>query len=32
MLLIGIVAALRIRPDRALSEVTPPLAEAPAAP
>ncbi|WP_175731852.1 MFS transporter [Burkholderia ambifaria] len=32
MLLIGIVAALRIRPDRALSEATPPLAEAPVAP
>ncbi|WP_241284889.1 MFS transporter [Burkholderia cenocepacia] len=32
MLLIGIVAALRIRPDRALSESMPALADAPAAP
>ncbi|MCA8241865.1 MFS transporter [Burkholderia sp. AU32262] len=32
MLLIGIVAALRIRPDRALSESIPALADAPAAP
>lgn len=32
MLLIGIVAALRIRPDRTLSESMPTLAEAPAAP
>lgn len=32
MLLIGIVAALRIRPDRALSEAAPSLVEAPAAP
>lgn len=32
MLLIGIVAALRIRPDRALSESMPALVDAPAAP
>ncbi|MEK2605751.1 MFS transporter [Burkholderia arboris] len=32
MLLIGIVAALRIRPDRTLSESMPSLADAPAAP
>ncbi|AXF24796.1 MFS transporter [Burkholderia pyrrocinia] len=32
MLLIGIVAALRIRPDRTLSESMPTLADAPAAP
>ncbi|PFH19365.1 MFS transporter [Burkholderia sp. JKS000303] len=32
MLLIGIVAALRIRPERTLSESAPSLAEAPAAP
>ncbi|KFG98501.1 MFS transporter [Burkholderia paludis] len=32
MLLIGIVAALRIRPDRTLSASLPPLAAAPAAP
>ena len=32
MLLIGIVAALRIRPDRSLAESMPVLADAPAAP